>query len=297
MGAPNSYSLIQDVHAVGASRYMLAAGPGTSGTGGKNIVRRAVFRLDFTDTDQPIATFSHYGNNSGSGSQGTLFQHSIAIDGPDINTGQGTYSYKWGSYYNPKQALNMRYQGAMSINDGGRVAFYLGDNVGSPRAEIEHSLVIGGNGNYRSSEGGVKTASGHIDLYDTTIVNIPNSASCAIGSVTTTNLYCQKGSIPANPINVPGGADMRKAFGKFLSVWGEPGYDAETSDPIWPFPYENYIAAVFKQQMNSPPGYTPGNNISARGFTTGTSIDGSPQTLTKYIWEMGGQQIPSNIYP
>jgi hypothetical protein len=34
----------------------------------------------------------------------------------------------------------------------------------------------------------------------------------------------------------------------------------------------------------------------ARGFAAGNSMDGSAQTLTKYVWEYLGNQIPCEIY-
>jgi hypothetical protein len=56
-----------------------------------------------------------------------------------------------------------------------------------------------------------------------------------------------------------------------------------TTDNLWPWPYEDRIKADIA-------------SVSARGFATGTSRDGSSQTLTKYIWEYLGNQIPSDIY-
>jgi MYXO-CTERM domain-containing protein len=42
--------------------------------------------------------------------------------------------------------------------------------------------------------------------------------------------------------------------------------------------------------------YTGPGGVGARGFATGTSRDGSPQTLTKYIWEYLGNPIPDEVY-
>ena len=60
---------------------------------------------------------------------------------------------------------------------------------------------------------------------------------------------------------------------------------------MWPFPNEALIKSKMAAYSNSTYGLT-GN----RGFCTGTSKDGSAQTLTKYIWEYLGNRIPSSIY-
>jgi MYXO-CTERM domain-containing protein len=85
------------------------------------------------------------------------------------------------------------------------------------------------------------------------------------------------------------GASVVYMWGTTGTLWGDPGYDTITADPLWPFPNE----AVIKADMASYSG--PGAQ-GARGFATGTSKDGSPQTLTKYIWEYLGNQIPADIY-
>jgi len=88
-------------------------------------------------------------------------------------------------------------------------------------------------------------------------------------------------------------------------LWGEPGWD-EVQDgsgdgdvrPLWPFPNEDVIKAdmaAFHMAAGEAFSGSP-EMIGARGFATGTSIDGSPQTLTKYIWEYLGNQIPAEIY-
>jgi hypothetical protein len=39
-----------------------------------------------------------------------------------------------------------------------------------------------------------------------------------------------------------------------------------------------------------------GTVTGARGFCAGTSLGGYPQTLTRYIWEYLGNEIPATIY-
>lgn len=88
------------------------------------------------------------------------------------------------------------------------------------------------------------------------------------------------------------GADVRYMQGATGTLWGEPGYDTKQATCLWPFPNETVIkakmGAYVKQANTSIPG-----PIGARGFATGNSMDGSPQSLTKYIWEYLGNQIPA----
>jgi Putative Ig domain len=85
------------------------------------------------------------------------------------------------------------------------------------------------------------------------------------------------------------GATAVSMWGTTGTLWGDPGYDTITTDPLWPYPNE----AVIKTDMAS---YTGPGSAGERGFTTGNSLDGSPQTLTKYIWEYLGNQIPADVY-
>jgi hypothetical protein len=85
------------------------------------------------------------------------------------------------------------------------------------------------------------------------------------------------------------GAEVMFQIGKDGSLDGDPGFDQPTTKPLWPFPNE----AVIQAEMGAYKG--PGG-AGKRGFTIGTSKDGSPQTLTKYIWEYLGNQIPADIY-
>jgi hypothetical protein len=85
------------------------------------------------------------------------------------------------------------------------------------------------------------------------------------------------------------GASVVLMWGTTGTLWGDPGYDTITTEALWPFPNE----AVIDTDMAS---YSGPGAPGVRGFTAGTSKDGSPQTLTKYIWEYLGHQIPPDIY-
>ena len=86
------------------------------------------------------------------------------------------------------------------------------------------------------------------------------------------------------------GATMVKKMGTSGAGWGESGYNTITTDNLWPWPYEARIKSDFASVA------TLGGMVGARGFATGNSMDATPQTLTKYIWEALGNQIPAEIY-
>lgn len=87
------------------------------------------------------------------------------------------------------------------------------------------------------------------------------------------------------------GATILYQYGVSGTLHGDSGYDTLTTNPLWPWPYEGTIKAFFLKY-----GTGNGSPANARGFATGYSKDGSPQTLTKYIWEYLGNQIPDSIY-
>jgi hypothetical protein len=76
------------------------------------------------------------------------------------------------------------------------------------------------------------------------------------------------------------GARILGRIGTSGTLWGEPGYDTPTGECLWPWPNEERIKADMV-------------GVSERGFCGGTSLDGSPQTLTHYIWEYLGSAAPS----
>lgn len=85
------------------------------------------------------------------------------------------------------------------------------------------------------------------------------------------------------------GAEIVFRTGASGTLDGDPGWDTLTSEALWPFPNEDYI----RTDMAAYSG--PGGK-GERGFTTGKSLDGTPQTLTKYVWEYLGNQIPGDVY-
>lgn len=75
------------------------------------------------------------------------------------------------------------------------------------------------------------------------------------------------------------GANVATLVGTPGTLWGEEGYNTVTGVSMWPFPHE----ALIRSKMRA---YTGGGVSGARGFCA----DG--QSLTKYIWEYLGNEMP-----
>jgi len=85
------------------------------------------------------------------------------------------------------------------------------------------------------------------------------------------------------------GATILTKIGVSGTLWGEPGYNTDTGESLWPFPLEDQI----REHMRSyNPGRTdPTKPDGKRGFCA----DGT--TLTKYIWEYLGNPTPPEFSP
>ena len=92
------------------------------------------------------------------------------------------------------------------------------------------------------------------------------------------------------------GANVTKRYGKTGTLWGEAGYDQITTESLWPWLYEDKIKAVFSEPNTPPPGAVPASNDTTRGFAAGTDKFGKPMTLTRYVWQFLGNEIPAEIY-
>lgn len=92
------------------------------------------------------------------------------------------------------------------------------------------------------------------------------------------------------------GATVLQRYGISGTHWGQAGYNTITTEPLWPWPYESQIKAVFIEPNTPPPGSVPSTNDTTRGFGASTDAWGQPMTLTRYIWQYLGNQIPSTIY-
>lgn len=79
------------------------------------------------------------------------------------------------------------------------------------------------------------------------------------------------------------GADIQNKIGVSGTIYGEVGYNTQTNDPLWPWPHEDVIKNHLSQ-------YDLHGIDGQRGFCA------PEQTLTKYVWEYLGNQIPTEIY-
>jgi hypothetical protein len=92
------------------------------------------------------------------------------------------------------------------------------------------------------------------------------------------------------------GATILKRHGKSGTLWGEAGYDQLTSEALWPWPAEDQIKSVFAEPNQPPSGAVPSTNDTKRGFAAATDAFGQAQTLTRYVWQYLGHQIPADVY-
>ena len=75
------------------------------------------------------------------------------------------------------------------------------------------------------------------------------------------------------------GATVLQRLGESGTLWGEPGYDLATTQPLWPWPNE----AAIRQAMCIDAGV-------ATGFCAAPSI-------TRYVWEALGTPMPAPAAP
>jgi len=113
------------------------------------------------------------------------------------------------------------------------------------------------------------------------------------------------------------GATVVTMRGKSGTMWGDANYDTDNGYPMWPFPHEDLIKSKMQSYSfadseatntwvsgPSGTGYIPaGVHVSGtvsgnRGFASSTAnqLNGLPVTLTSYIWEYLGNQMPTSIY-
>lgn len=92
------------------------------------------------------------------------------------------------------------------------------------------------------------------------------------------------------------GANVTRRYGVSGTLWGEPGFDQPTAEPLWPWPNEDPIKLVFAEPNAPPAGAVPATNDTTRGFCVANDAFGKPMTLTRYVWQYLGNEIPAGIY-
>jgi hypothetical protein len=136
-------NLLEDTAGVGSARYGYAMG-GPDASTQRNIVRRAVGRVDYSVSTQPKATFNVYGNDNGNHNvRDNLLQNVIAIDGrKGSSTGEPTY----GGIYLPKEPQNTSIQGAIVLNVEAEYAGYFIRELRALGVSLIDSVAWGGYG-------------------------------------------------------------------------------------------------------------------------------------------------------
>lgn len=93
------------------------------------------------------------------------------------------------------------------------------------------------------------------------------------------------------------GANLKYLIGTSGTLYGESGYNTETATSMWPFPNEDLIKTKLAAYTYDDGGGGDPEVTGARGFCTGKQLNGTDDiTLTAYIWEYLGNEIPADIY-
>jgi hypothetical protein len=280
-------NLFEDCAGVGAARYgFFVGGPDASTQG--NIFRRCVGRVDFAKTDQPKATFCAYGNNSNTNVKNHFFQNCISVDGHRPSGSEE----KYGAFYHPKNASNIYHQGCIVLNESTAHAGMFVQEWGTG-ITVENSIIYNLTNSASWAVGLRANTGSYLSANRLTIGGVLPGGYLYSGNSASSSLF---GGSPSYLLDNTPGASVMYRYGVAGTRYGETGYNQLTQESLWPWPYESNIKFVFSEQLNTPTGYTPASNVSARGFCSGTSKDGTAQTLTKYIWEYLGNTIPASIY-
>lgn len=285
-----SNNLVEDVAGVGACRYCFEQGSPT-GITKYNIWRRVVGRFDYSGSDQPKRTITTYGNDSGTGVSNHLYQNVIALDGNDVDTGRAGGEVKYSAIGVGKTATNVIFAGSIVLNEEAYYAGIFASVWGAGNRVIDSVVwdlpgssasVVGIRGDYSGTTVDHVTIGGSISGGFYTLAAGPTNSAL--------------GGVHANLLTNTPGATIVYRYGVSGTLWGEPGYDQLTSEPLWPWPYEDKIKAVFAEPNDPPNGYLPSVNNTKRGFAAdGSGLYGGPISLTSYIWEYLGTPCPATV--
>ena len=285
-----SDNLFEDLAGVGACRYCFKQG-GPSSETQRNIWRRVVGRFDYSNSTQPKATFSTYGNDSiaTNGVSNHLYQNVIAIDGQ--NPGKNGGEEKYGGFYTIKAATNVELQGCIVLNEGvGYSGMHLRDYHSGNANGATHSVVWDLKGSRLGATGIRGAWADHM-----TIGGEISGKPVDLGSPALKSRIAPQRPVKNLLDNNPG-ATILKRYGKSGTHWGEPGFDQLTTEDLWPWAYQDKIKAVFAEQNDPPQKNSPAENLTTRGFAeVGNGLYGGPITLTSYIWEMTGTPCPPTV--
>ena len=288
-----AYILFEDCFAYGDSRAVFRIGS-TGNESNHIIFRRCTARHDLYSGIEPTATFMHYGDSS---TTNTGISNSVFWD-----AGTGNTSLSPSTVYDRLTIGDVNAQNTENT---------FTDRSSSSSVYFTNSIFydIEGTGTesgYRSKTILYECPESSNNLF------YPIQPDLTIGD--TTDIITGINPVTGNPGNgnhgiiypirieqnsdaaaYGVGATIEFRRGRSGTLWGEQGYDELTSDPLWPWPNEIQI----KEKMSAYSYNSDGIVVNgARGFcSAGKQLNGIDDiTLTSYIWEYLGNQIPEEIY-
>ena len=326
----NQYNLMEECTAWGSGRYVFY-----SKYGQYNIFRRCVARHDYND-DPQISNFrayacdyhiyqncisidsdrtQHYASPLNDESAGFWIGDQYGATGNQII---GSISVKdiHMPYYiasNESGSADISNSIALDVTVVGYdtlSAFILKSNINVTASNIlGFGATLEGQDGFYGKNSGTFTIKNSIlkDIADVgvsgvtnTYINHYNAGSGTFGTGATTYDPFTNGLL--YPVRIEAGSNLAtagedssicgptilKKIGTSGTIYGETGWNTATNDDLWPFPNEDTIKTLMSTTVDGVTG--------SYGFCTGNSLDSTPQTLTKYIWEYLGNQIPGSVY-
>ncbi|MDO8521176.1 MAG: Ig-like domain-containing protein, partial [bacterium] len=218
---------------------------------------------------------------------GYYFEADIATLSPTRRVRNAIAWNSFGAGFNVQSSGNTDVQnGTFKTSGGSSDSFRLRDADSS--SDVITNIIALGNG-----RDGVNTIadSNYVDVYGTwsDAAYRPGEGVCLTGCKTSDPLAdgslkyitrIENGS-PLKGTSAGGadyGANVMYRYGTDGSFWGDAGYNALTTNQLWPFSNE----ARIKKEMCTDTGVT-------RGFCSSGS-------LTQYIWEAAGSSMPADLY-
>lgn len=297
------YNLVEDVAGCGATRYGFGGGD-PEDEHRYNIYRRVVGRFDYSNSHQPKGTFNFYGSNSGYANGQYAFQNCISINGNEVGYNGGLYGYKYGGIQIIKEGEECQVVGCIVLDEELEYGGYwfdgrnhtVRDNVSWDIKRMPTYGTGDPDGVFDRNTMETLTVNEHWTIGDNTGVDIAGDS----GNFNPTD--SDLSPVSRDYITRPNdgdtdGATILKKIGVSGTLWGETGWDTVTTDDLWPWPNEDNIKTIFSLTNTPPVGNTPTTNDEDRGFcSTVNDAYGKAPTLTRYIWQYLGNQIPAEIY-
>ncbi len=269
----------QDTYYTAISEYIYAFAYPTTDGASTNIHNRGNIALNLKSTGKIVSGLI----SSNGGGSGFTFDDVVFWD-----TSGGFWDRVTGTAFNHcifgKSGGSGISEGLASDNNGPMNNSIILDNTTyGAKSTSDYNIYYNNGTNFHNSSAGVH--------------DYCSQKSNAINPRANSLLYLTRVESGSNLSNIGSGVErigprILNIIGGTGTFYGDTGYNTESSTSLWPFPNEGII----KNQFAAYTGNSHGSAIGARGFCAGTSKDGSAQTLTKYIWEYLGNQIPSSIY-